>query len=192
MGLKQEFLTDSPEKTKKLGEILAQSLMNSVLICLSGDLGGGKTTFAQGFAAGLGIKEKITSPSFVLMKRYEISGIFSHSRPDRESRSQLLILDSRFPARNASQSLGLRWRARRGNDKQKKKFRFFYHFDCYRLNNPKEILALGWEDIVEDKNNIILVEWADKIAGYLPQGRIEIKFEILEEGKREIRVMSNA
>lgn len=145
MGLKQKFLTDSPEKTKKLGEILAQSLMNSVLICLSGDLGGGKTTFAQGFARGLGIKEKITSPSFVLMKRYLL---------------------------------------------KKKGLKYFYHFDCYRLRKSEEILVLGWEEILGD-NNIVLVEWADKIEEYLPKGRIEIKFEVLEERKRKIIVTSS-
>lgn len=41
-------------------------------MALQGDLGGGKTTFLQGFAKGLGIKERILSPTFVLMKRFSI------------------------------------------------------------------------------------------------------------------------
>ena len=42
------------------------------IVGLTGDLGGGKTTFLQGFAKGFGIEQKITSPTFVIMKKYEI------------------------------------------------------------------------------------------------------------------------
>jgi len=42
------------------------------VLALQGDLGGGKTTFLQGLAKGLGIKERILSPTFVLMKRFPI------------------------------------------------------------------------------------------------------------------------
>lgn len=44
-----------------------------VVISLEGDLGTGKTTFTQGFAGGLGIKEKIQSPTFVILKIYALS-----------------------------------------------------------------------------------------------------------------------
>ena len=44
----------------------------AVVVALSGDLGAGKTTFAQGFAKGLGVKEMIKSPTFVILKRYKI------------------------------------------------------------------------------------------------------------------------
>jgi tRNA threonylcarbamoyladenosine biosynthesis protein TsaE len=45
---------------------------NSLVVALKGDLGVGKTTFAQGFLNALGVKQKITSPTFVLMKKYNI------------------------------------------------------------------------------------------------------------------------
>ncbi|MBZ9571861.1 tRNA (adenosine(37)-N6)-threonylcarbamoyltransferase complex ATPase subunit type 1 TsaE [Patescibacteria group bacterium] len=73
-----KFLTTSSFQTKKLGEILAKEILKTSLgekafsICLEGDLGGGKTTFLQGFAKGLGIKEKILSPSFLILKRFKI------------------------------------------------------------------------------------------------------------------------
>ncbi len=44
----------------------------ALVLGLEGDLGGGKTTFLQGFAKGLGIKEKITSPTFVIIKRFYV------------------------------------------------------------------------------------------------------------------------
>jgi len=74
--MKKEYLTTSPAQTKKLGERLAKEVLKKKLektafvIGLTGELGGGKTTFLQGFAKGLGIKEKILSPTFVIMKKF--------------------------------------------------------------------------------------------------------------------------
>ena len=73
-----EIFTNSPSRTKKLGEILAKEILFSPLrkkafvLGLKGDLGGGKTTFLQGFAKGLGIKDKILSPTFILMRKFKI------------------------------------------------------------------------------------------------------------------------
>jgi len=66
-----EIITKSSKETFKAGELLAKELKSKKIICLEGDLGGGKTTFTQGLAKGLGIKERITSPTFVLIKEYE-------------------------------------------------------------------------------------------------------------------------
>ncbi len=73
------WLTGKALSTKKLGAGLAKTVIkkkaiNPFIISLNGDLGSGKTTFLQGFAAGLGIKEKILSPTFVIAKRFEIKG----------------------------------------------------------------------------------------------------------------------
>jgi len=74
----RNFLTTTPWQTKKLGEILAREVLKTesqkraLVINLEGDLGGGKTTFLQGFAKGLGIKEKILSPTFIIMRKFKI------------------------------------------------------------------------------------------------------------------------
>jgi len=72
-----EIITKSAEETQKVGRFLAEEIIKNkpdknkaVIIALEGDLGGGKTTFVQGFAKGLGIKQRITSPTFVIMKKY--------------------------------------------------------------------------------------------------------------------------
>ena len=73
-----KFLTNSFKKTKKLGEILAKEILKTHLkrkafvVGLEGDLGGGKTTFLQGFARGLKIKEKILSPTFIIFRKFKI------------------------------------------------------------------------------------------------------------------------
>ncbi len=75
-----EYFTTSPLQTKNLGKAFAKKLLDApvlkkaIVIGLVGDLGGGKTTFLQGFARGLGVKEKILSPTFIIMKRFNIPG----------------------------------------------------------------------------------------------------------------------
>lgn len=66
-----KYLTHSEEETKKLAQNFAKKFKKGV-IALIGELGAGKTTFVQGFAQGLGIKEKIISPTFVLIRQHQI------------------------------------------------------------------------------------------------------------------------
>ncbi len=120
-------------------EILRRSLRVSI-IALRGDLGSGKTTFLQGFARGLLIKERILSPTFVIMRKFKIP------------------------------SSG---------------FDFFYHFDCYRLKRPKELLELGFKEIIQG-NNIVALEWPEKVEKALPRKSLKIKFETIGENKRKI------
>jgi len=63
-----------------------------------------------------------------------------------------------------------------------------YHIDCYRLNKPKSLFDIGLKDILDDPKNIVLIEWADKLADYLPKNIIQIKFNHLKEDEREITV----
>lgn len=135
-----EFFTSSPSQTKKTGKLLAEEIRKSKPIkkarvfALVGDLGGGKTTFLQGLAQGLEIKEKVLSPTFIIMRRLQN----------------------------------------------------FYHIDCYRIKEPKEILALGFKKLIADSKNIVAVEWADRIRQIMPQNTIWIKFEFIDKGKRKI------
>ena len=74
--MKKNILTKSPEETKKLGKNIALKILKSgpkkraLVIGLEGDLGTGKTVFLQGFAKGLGITEKVLSPTFILIRRF--------------------------------------------------------------------------------------------------------------------------
>jgi len=64
------LITNSPEKTKELARIFAKGLKSPTVLALYGKLGSGKTTFIQGLAEGLGIKNRILSPTFVFIRRY--------------------------------------------------------------------------------------------------------------------------
>lgn len=145
-----KILTKNQNQTKKIGEDLAKEILKEAprkkafVLVLEGDLGGGKTTFLQGFARGLEIKDRILSPTFVLMKRFAIK------------------------------------------KKNKPGFTDFYHFDCYRVKNHKDILALGFEEIVSDPHNVIAVEWAERIKKIIPKDAVIFKFEFINKTTRRI------
>ncbi|WP_027390231.1 tRNA (adenosine(37)-N6)-threonylcarbamoyltransferase complex ATPase subunit type 1 TsaE [Chrysiogenes arsenatis] len=66
-----EVISRSPEETAAFAAQLANRLRPPVLLLLEGDLGAGKTTFAKGFAAALGIDARnVTSPTYTLMNEY--------------------------------------------------------------------------------------------------------------------------
>ena len=151
-----EIISQSPEETKKLGEILAREILASGhqpkkarVIGLEGELGSGKTVFIQGLAKGLGIKDRIISPTFVIMKKYKI---------------------------NAS---GCRLQVSR-----------FYHIDCYRIYRAKELLDLGFKELLSQPKNIIAIEWAERVKRILAQNTLWLKFEHLEGKKRRVIIKS--
>lgn len=63
--------TAQSEQTFELGRLLGQASSAGQVYALAGDLGVGKTVFAQGFAAGLGIQETVNSPTFTILQVYE-------------------------------------------------------------------------------------------------------------------------
>lgn len=154
----KKYITTNYKQTQKLGRKLAKEISKkslgkmAVILGLRGDLGGGKTTFLQGFAMGLGIKEKILSPTFVIMKHFPICRC---EEPKR--RSNL-----------------------------KKTFTDFYHFDCYRINKPAEILELRFKEIISNPKNIVAIEWSERIKKILPKDTIFIQFKFMDKNKREI------
>ena len=65
-----EFISRSPEQTRRLGVRVGALLQTGDLLCLSGELGSGKTTLVQGIAAGWGSSDAANSPTFVLVNVY--------------------------------------------------------------------------------------------------------------------------
>ena len=138
------FFLKNERETNKFAKILAEEVIRqplknkqALVIGLEGELGSGKTTLIKAFAKGLGIKKRLTSPTFVLMKRYNN----------------------------------------------------FYHFDCYRVKGPKDILELDFKEIISNPKNIIVIEWAEKIKSILPKDKIWIHFKIISNKEREIRIL---
>ena len=66
-----EYCSNSVAETEALGEELARRLEPGAVVAFSGDLGAGKTAFVRGMARGLGIGERVTSPTFTIVNEYE-------------------------------------------------------------------------------------------------------------------------
>lgn len=142
MATIKKHLSASPEETFVIAKEIGQFLQGGEVIALYGDLGAGKTAFTQGLAAGLEIKEKVSSPTFVIIKIY---------------------------------------------DSKKKKIKLC-HVDAYRLENEKELLAIGIEDYLGHPQTITVIEWADKVEKLLPKDTIKIFFENISKEKRKITI----
>ena len=62
----------------------------------------------------------------------------------------------------------------------------FYHLDAYRVKSSKEILKLGFEEIIKNNQNIVVVEWADIIKDIMPKNTLWIEFQWPDENERKI------
>lgn len=65
-----EITSKSTKETKNFGKNFGAGLKGGEVLALSGDLGAGKTTFVQGLAEGLGITDRVMSPTFLLMREH--------------------------------------------------------------------------------------------------------------------------
>ena len=145
--LVDEIITGSFEETQQFAEELGKGLRGGDVIALHGDLGSGKTTFVQGLARGLHIQAKIISPTFIILRKYEISSKY--------------IVSS---------------------------IKYFYHIDLYRIEDEKGLKGLGLEEIVNDSESIVVIEWAERMGGMLPEKRIDITFEYVDQVRRKISI----
>lgn len=123
-----EFEINSVDQTTQLGINLGKLVNAGDIICLTGDLGVGKTHITKGIAQGLGIDDTITSPTFNIVNEYD---------------SGRLKLN---------------------------------HFDVYRVSDPDEIYAIGFDDYIFS-DAVSIIEWANYIEEILPADLLHIKIE---------------
>lgn len=84
------ILSKTEKETREFGQKLAAKLNGGEVVLLYGELGAGKTALVKGLAAGLGVKEKITSPTFALMRNYDIK-TSKQKNPDVKSGSRSCV-----------------------------------------------------------------------------------------------------
>ena len=133
-----EFEVYSVDDTTQLGIKLGELLKPGDIICLTGDLGTGKTHITKGIATGLGINDNITSPTFTIVNEYE----------------------------------GGRLKLN--------------HFDVYRVSDPDEIYAIGFDDYIFS-DAVSIIEWANYIEEILPKDLLHIKIEKYFENGEDYR-----
>ena len=120
-----EFFINSIDETEELGFKIGTLVNAGNIICLTGDLGTGKTHITKGIAKGLNINEIITSPTFTIVNEYD---------------SGRLKLN---------------------------------HFDVYRVSDPDEIYAIGFDDYIFS-DAVSIIEWANYIEEILPKEYLHI------------------
>lgn len=151
-----EFITKSSIQTKKLGILLAEELCGGEIICLSGDLGAGKTTFTQGLLKGLKIKGPYTSPTFSIIKHYRKA-----HNAKRETRNSKTLSVPRSTLHD------------------------IYHIDAYRITS-KDLAELGFKDFAGKENSITIIEWPEKVKKLIPTTALWINFQWLSDKERKI------
>jgi len=130
----QKFVSHSPGETREIACRLIRELPCPAVIALHGELGSGKTCFAQGTALALGIEEAVTSPSFTFINEYKGDSAL-------------------------------------------------YHIDLYRLSNPDEVAALGFQDCIE-AGGITVIEWAERAGDLVPDIATHVYFETMPDPRQ--------
>ncbi len=69
------------------------------------------------------------------------------------------------------------------------KFTHLIHIDAYRIEKSEELLRLGWQEIVSDSQNLILIEWPEKVSDIMPKHIKVVLKTIEDETSREIEVV---
>jgi tRNA threonylcarbamoyladenosine biosynthesis protein TsaE len=144
-------ISKNVEETEALAKIFLAEILKgkkqpagATVVGLSGDLGAGKTAFTKAIAKHLGIKNKINSPTFVIMKKYPLK-----KNPNHE---------------------------------------FFFHLDAYRLKNEKELLYLGWEEIIGNKDHLVFIEWPENVSKIIPKHARFINISHQKNGHRKFEL----
>jgi len=122
-------------------DTLASDIDGATVVGLSGDLGSGKTTFVQGVAHALGITQRVTSPTFVILKRYKTTD---------------------------------------------DKFTTLIHIDAYRLEESAELISLGWEEILKEKDTLVLIEWPENVKSVVPDDARGFTFTYVDTQIRNV------
>lgn len=123
-----EFDIYSVDETTNLGIKIGKLLNSGDIVCLTGDLGTGKTHITKGIALGLDIHDNITSPTFTIVNEYDTGRLKLN------------------------------------------------HFDVYRVSDPDEIYAIGFDDYIFS-DAVSIIEWANYIEEILPKDLLHINIE---------------
>jgi tRNA threonylcarbamoyladenosine biosynthesis protein TsaE len=65
------------------------------------------------------------------------------------------------------------------------KLKAVYHIDAYRVS-AEDILSLGFEEIISNSENVVIIEWPERVREIIPKNAVWIKFEWLDEEKRKL------
>lgn len=154
----------SLEETAKIAQAWLEAVSlkykdsdKALVVGLLGHLGAGKTAFVKAVAKILGIEDSVTSPTFVLMKFYE-ANFGANNHENHGSESDVFH-----------------------------KWQNLVHLDLYRLEKKEELGALDLPKVINNKNNLVMIEWPENVGVQVDE---QINFRAIEEGVVEITEVS--
>lgn len=139
------FISNKLDDTIEFAYNLAKNAKPGDIYCLEGELGVGKTIIAKGMGKFFNVKESITSPTFTILKSYDV------------------------------------------NHKSIKKL---HHFDLYRIKNIDELINIGFDEYINDKNSISIIEWPEVAYGLLPNSIIRINISKPNNNSETDRILT--
>lgn len=140
--MEKKIILKDLKDTIELGKSLALKCSGKEIFAVSGPLGSGKTSLAQGISLGLGIKAKVNSPTFNIIKVYPV---------DNHNTIKELV-----------------------------------HIDAYRLKSSEELLSLGVEEFFLANDNLVYIEWPEKIKDIIPRRAKNIKIDYYKKNTERI------
>ncbi len=144
----REILSKSLEETKEAAKVFLQKLLPenncATVVALSGDLGSGKTTFVQSIARLLGISARVTSPTFVIMKTYDLPTTrtnFTEQNLNGQATYNKLIHVDAYRLKKGEEIKKLGWDE--------------------TISNPKNLIFIEWPENVADAipKNVIKINF---------------------------------
>lgn len=142
------FTSRSEAGTERIATRFAKTLRGGEVILLDGDLGAGKTAFVRGLAKGLGVRDRITSPTFVLMRIH---------RAD----SRKPIANSQRSQRRSQSAIGYRLLA--GSGYGLSAIGYLVHVDAYRVHDASALEAIGLHEWAGKPDTIVAIEWGERV-----------------------------
>lgn len=123
-------------ETERIAARFARTLRGGDVILLEGELGAGKTAFVRGLARGLGVRDRITSPTFVLMR---VHRVWQARASARGALRRVVPRDGRSGVRH------------------------LVHVDAYRVRDPREFEAIGLFEWIGRPDTVVAIEWGERV-----------------------------
>lgn len=191
------MIIKTEEEMLVLGNHLAQNLPLPAVFELVGDVGAGKTTFTRGLAAGLDIREPVTSPSFTISKRYVFplsQNVVKKTETGKESvvkntETEVEIPQPENPTSSSKNVVKITTSTASPED-LRPTLGQLVHYDFYRLDDPG-IMREELSESLSDPNSVIVVEWGASIADLLPRHTIRLQIALQPDGSRDLQFSSS-